>query len=82
METNKIMEETPTLKRTREISDLRTNELLKFLWELQYFYNPYFGELRKELTMRSLKTKKVFHYKNYRWKRNVKAGGGWFVKDK
>jgi hypothetical protein len=82
MKANKIMEETPTLKRTREVSNLTTSELLCFLWELQYLYNPYFSELRKELTMRSLKTKKVFHYKNYRWKRNVKAGGGWFVKDK
>lgn len=72
------MKETPTLKRTREVSDLTTSELLSFLLELQYLYNPYFRELKKELTMRSLKTKKVFHYKNYRWKRNVKAVGGWF----
>ena len=68
------------LKTTREIKDLSTEELLDFLWNLQYLYNPYFTELRKELTKRAVADNKVLHCKGARWKCDPDLGTGCFVK--
>jgi hypothetical protein len=69
-----------TLETTRDIKDLSTDELLDFMYDLQYLYTPFFTELRRELTKRSVAKNEVFHRNGARWKCDTDTGGGCFVK--
>lgn len=68
-----------TLTRTREISDLSTDELLDFMWDLQRLYNPFFKELRNELSQRARAAEKPLTRGDWIWKSNTDGGGGHFV---
>lgn len=68
------------LKTTRKISDLSTEEIAGFLYDLQFLYKPFFYELRQELTKRVDTSNKVFQYKGAKWRCDHDTLGGCFRK--
>lgn len=68
-----------TPKRTREIKDLSTDELLDFMLDLQRLCNPFFKELRNELSKRARTAEKPLTRGDWIWKSNTDSGGGHFV---